>query len=218
MLFGNLDPATLFSRMIVLLIAFTIHEFAHAWTATQFGDDTPRLYGRLTLNPLAHLDPIGSLVLLFAGFGWAKPVPVNPYALRRHSSSALMWVSLAGPLSNLLLAILAAIPFRVGLANIYEAYTVGARLFPTFPQFLVEFIQINLVLMLFNLIPLAPLDGEKVLEYFAPPNWVRTLDNLRPYGPMLLLVIVLVLPMFGIDLIGWIIGPPLQALLILLVG
>ncbi|MBN1145769.1 MAG: site-2 protease family protein [Anaerolineales bacterium] len=218
MLFGNLDPATLFARLIVLLIAFTIHEFAHAWTATQFGDDTPRQYGRLTLNPFAHLDPIGSLVLLFAGFGWAKPVPVNPYALQRRSSSALMWVSLAGPLSNLLLAILAAVPFRVGLADVYEGFTVEARLFPTFSQFLVEFLQINLVLMLFNLIPLAPLDGEKVLEYFAPPNWAPTLDSIRPYGPMILLVIVIVLPMFGIDLIGWIIGPPLQALLLLLVG
>jgi Zn-dependent protease len=218
MLLGNLDPATLFSRLVVLLVAFTIHEFAHAWTATQFGDDTPRLYGRLTLNPLAHLDPIGSLVLLFAGFGWAKPVPVNPYALQRRSSSALMWVSLAGPLSNFLLAILAAIPFRLGWANVYDGFAPGARLFPTFSQFLVEFIMINLVLMLFNLIPLAPLDGEKILEYFAPPNWVRTLDNIRPYGPMILLVIVFVLPIIGIDLIGWIIGPPLQSLLLLLVG
>ena len=77
----GLDPATLIARIIVLVVAFTIHEFAHAWTATWFGDDTPRYYGRLTLNPLVHLDPMGSLVLMVAGFGWAKPVPVDPYTL-----------------------------------------------------------------------------------------------------------------------------------------
>jgi len=75
----NLDPSTLISYLFLLLTSFPIHEFAHAWTANFFGDDTPRMNGRLTLNPLAHLDPIGSLLLLFAGFGWAKPVPVNPY-------------------------------------------------------------------------------------------------------------------------------------------
>lgn len=216
MIFG--DPATLIARLIVLVIAFTIHEYAHAWTATQFGDDTPRLYGRLTLNPLAHLDPMGSLVLLFAGFGWAKPVPVNPYALQRRSSAALMWVSLAGPFSNLLLAILAAVPFRLGMASVYTGFAPSESYFPSLSKILVEFISINLVLLLFNLIPLAPLDGEKILEYFAPPTWARTLDNIRPYGPMILVVIALVLPFFGIDLIGWIIGPPLQALLSLLVG
>jgi Zn-dependent protease len=218
MLFNSLDPATLIARLIVLVIAFTIHEFAHAWTATQLGDDTPRINGRLTLNPIAHLDPIGSLVLLFAGFGWAKPVPVNPYALQRHSSSALMWVSLAGPLSNFLMAILAAIPFRAGLADVNAGFATSTTFFPSFSKILIEFLYINLVLMLFNLIPLAPLDGEKILESFAPPSWWRTLDNIRPYGPMILLVIAIVLPMFGIDLIAWIIGPPLRALLLLLVG
>ena len=218
MLLDAFNPATLIARLIVLLIAFTIHEFAHAWTATQFGDDTPRLYGRLTLNPLAHLDPIGSLVLLFAGFGWAKPVPVNPYALQRRSSSALMWVSLAGPFSNFLLAVLAAIPFRLGWADLSAGFAPSDSIFPSFSMLMVEFISINLLLMLFNLIPLAPLDGEKILEFVAPPNWVRTLDDIRPYGPMILLVIVFVLPMFGIDLIGWIIRPPLYALLSLLVG
>src|SRR5512139_2451174 len=113
----GLDPSTLICRIIVLLTAFSVHEFAHAWTANYFGDDTPRQNGRLTLNPLAHLDPIGSIVLLFAGFGWAKPVPVNPYALERRSPAALMWVSLAGPLSNLLMALIAAIPFRLGLIS-----------------------------------------------------------------------------------------------------
>ena len=101
----NISPATMISRIITLLIAFTIHEFSHAWVADYFGDDTPRAHGRLTLNPAVHLDLMGTLMLLFAGFGWAKPVPVNPFVLRRRSPAAMMLVSVAGPLSNLLLAI-----------------------------------------------------------------------------------------------------------------
>jgi Zn-dependent protease len=214
----NMDPATLIARIIVLIVAFSIHEFAHAWTATRLGDDTPRLYGRLTLNPLAHLDPMGSLVLLVAGFGWAKPVPVNPYALSRHSRAALMWVSLAGPFSNLLLAILAAIPFRIGLVSLSDVYFSQGSFFPGAAKILYEFVLINLILMLFNMIPLAPLDGEKILDYFAPPSIAQTLDNIRPYGPMLLIVIAVVLPYFGVDPIGWLLGPPLNALFGLLVG
>jgi len=168
-MFQNLDPATLITRLIVLVVAFTIHEFAHAWVATRYGDNTPRLAGRLTLNPLVHLDPIGSLVLLTAGFGWAKPVPINPYVLTRRSASAVMWVSLAGPASNLLMAGIAAIPFQLGLVAISAAFIPSGSILPTLPQFLFEFVYINLVLFLFNLIPIAPLDGEKILSYFMPP-------------------------------------------------
>jgi Zn-dependent protease len=111
-MFSLPSPAEFIAYVFVLLVAFTLHEFSHAWTATYFGDDTPRMNGRLTLNPLRHLDPIGSLLLLIAGFGWAKPVPVNPNVLQRRSAAAMMWVSMAGPFSNLVMAILAAIPFR----------------------------------------------------------------------------------------------------------
>ena len=212
----NLDPSTLISYMFVLLTSFSVHEFAHAWTANYFGDLTPKMNGRLTLNPLAHLDPIGSLLLLVAGFGWAKPVPVNPYALQRRAPSAMMWVSLAGPLSNLLMAILAAIPFRLGLVSIIDAQTAlatrGSHFFPTIPQLLWVFININLLLMLFNLIPIAPLDGEKILEYFLPPAGSRFLDTIRPFGPMILLAIVF------LGVLGWIIYPPLSLLMSVLVG
>src|SRR3990172_12571109 len=101
----------------ILLVALPVHEFAHAWTADQLGDDTPRLAGRLTINPLAHLDVIGSLLLLFGGFGWAKPVPINPYALQRRTPAGVMIVAAAGPLSNLALALLFAIPFPLGLVS-----------------------------------------------------------------------------------------------------
>jgi Zn-dependent protease len=214
----SLGPATLIARLIVLVVSFTIHEFSHAWSATRLGDETPRQYGRLTLNPLAHLDPMGSLLLLLVGFGWAKPVPINPYALLRRTPAGVMWVSLAGPFSNLLMAILAAVPFRMGLVSVVEGMTNTRAILPNPSLILVQFITINLLLCLFNLIPLAPLDGEKILDYFLPPSMAKVFENIRPYGPVILIVLVLVGPMFGLDIIGMIIMPPLRALFGFLVG
>ena len=214
--FLDIAPSTLISHLVVLLVAFTVHEFAHAWTANYFGDTTPEANGRLTLNPLAHLDPIGSLLLLVAGFGWAKPVPINPYALQRSAPSAVMWVSFAGPLSNLLMAIAAAIPFRLGIYSVYDAqmalFSAESHFLPTLPQLLYTFVQINLILMLFNLIPLAPLDGDKIAEYFFPRSWLRVLDRIRPYGPVILLLLVF------LGVLWYIIGPPLSLLMNVLVG
>lgn len=214
----NLDPATLISRLFVLIVAFTIHEFAHAWTANRYGDMTPRLSGRLTLNPLAHLDPIGSLVLLTAGFGWAKPVPINPYVLTRRSSAAVMWVSLAGPVSNVLMAVIAAIPFRLGLVSIGAALAQNESFLPTPSQFLFEFVYINLVLFLFNLLPIAPLDGEKILSYFLPPPISTFMDTIRPFGPFILLGVAVIGPFIGLNILSSIMGPPLEAMLLLLLG
>ena len=218
----DLDFSTLISRIIVLLTAFSFHEFAHAWTADYFGDDTPRHNGRLTLNPLAHLDPMGSLLLVVAGFGWAKPVPVNPYALKQRSPSALMWVSLAGPASNLLLAVLASAFFRFNIISLEQAfndsYSSGSHLIPTLPQLFLEFIVINFVLMLFNLIPLAPLDGEKIADFLLPQTWSNKLAQIRPYGPMILMVLFIAGPYIGIDILGWIIGPALQFLFRIFIG
>jgi Zn-dependent protease len=212
----DLDPSTIISHLFVLVIAFTIHEFAHAITADYFGDTTPRMNGRITLNPLAHLDPIGSLLLIVAGFGWAKPVPINPYALQRRSPSAVMWVSLAGPLSNLLMAIIAAIPFRLGLVSLLDAqmaiFSGDTHFLPTIPQIWYIFVQINLLLMLFNLIPIAPLDGEKIAEYFFPPSWARALETIRPYGPLILMAVVF------LGVLSFIITPPLRLLLTVLLG
>jgi len=204
--------------LIILFTAFPVHEFAHAWTANYFGDDTPQRDGRLTLNPLAHLDLFGSVLLIIAGFGWAKPVMVNEYALRRHSSAALMWVALAGPLSNFGMAILAAIPFRLGLVSIADIGQRSGALLPTFAWFLFIFVQVNLFLMLFNLLPLSPLDGEKVLSYFLPPNLAHGLEVIRPYGPLIFIALIFVLPMVGIDVIGTVIRPVLSFLSHLLTG
>ena len=214
MLFGGIDLATIIANIFVLIVAFTVHEFAHAWTANYFGDDTPRSYGRLSLNPLVHLDVMGSLMLLVAGFGWAKPVPVNIYALERRAKAAPMLVALAGPFSNLLMAILAAIPFQLGLLQpVFPAGRV-----PTVEMILTQFIFINLVLMLFNLIPIAPLDGDKILDFFLPYEWSRRLDTIRPYGPIILLAVIFLGPYVGLNLLGFILGPPLQAMFTLLVG
>ena len=218
----NINLATLISRVIILVIAFTIHEFAHAWSADSFGDRTPRINGRLTLNPLAHLDPIGSLMLLFAGFGWAKPVPVNPYTLRQHSRSAMMWVSLAGPLSNFVLALLAALPFQLNwftLNDLLNSYaSSGSAILPSPVEFLFDFITINLVLGLFNLIPLAPLDGDKIAQFFLPDEWNRSLDRIRPYGPLILVSLFMIGPSLGLDVLGWMIRRPLGYLINLLIG
>ncbi|BAJ62101.1 MULTISPECIES: site-2 protease family protein [Anaerolinea] len=205
----NVDPISLISRAITLIVALTLHEYAHARTAQAFGDPTPEMYGRVTLNPLAHLDPLGSLMMIFVGFGWAKPVPINPYVLSRRSTAAPMLVALAGPFSNFLLALAAAIPFRAGLIPVNEAISGSSFL----PQFLLNFIVINLLLMFFNLIPLAPLDGDKIIEFFLPPSWAQALERIRPMGPMLLMVILFVLPWVGIDVFGTLLYPPIGNLL-----
>ncbi len=195
------------SNFVILFIALPFHEFSHAFVANAFGDDTPRLNGRLTLNPAAHLDLMGSLMLLIARFGWAKPVPINPYALQKRNSAAVMWVSLAGPLSNLLLALLAVVPLKAGLVS---PFAQGVGPLPSLYTFLINFIAINLLLFVFNLIPLAPLDGEKIFDYFLPPQFSRFMDTIRPYAPAILLALVFLGPMVGINLIGWIINPVLH--------
>jgi Zn-dependent protease len=214
----DLNLPTLISRIFVLLTAFAVHEFAHAWTADRFGDPTPRNNGRLTLNPMAHLDPMGSLMLIAVGFGWAKPVKVNTYILGRRSSAAMMWVALAGPASNLLMALIAAIPFQLGLVTAFGALSNPGTIVPSLDKLLWEFVYINLLLMLFNLIPLAPLDGEKVLYYLMPYSGKQVMDNIRPYGPLILLAVVFMGPLLGINILGSVIGPPLTGLMSVLVG
>lgn len=201
----NLDLTTIVNLVITMLIAFTMHEYAHAWTADQLGDDTPRLNGRLTLNPLAHLDPLGALMLLIAGFGWAKPVPVNPYLLMRRTPAGAMLVSIAGPFANLVMAIVGALPFRMGLLNLLDS---NPQFVITAMRFLTIFISTNLLLLFFNLIPIFPLDGEKVMEYFLPPRGKEFLYRIRPYGQMILMGLILLGSVAGFNLLGMLIGIP----------
>jgi Zn-dependent protease len=212
-------PPQLIVYAIILFTCFPVHEFAHAWTANYFGDNTPRANGRLTLNPLAHLDPMGALLMIVVGFGWAKPVPINPYVLEQRLPAAPMLVSLAGPMSNLLMAIVASAFFRLGLVSTNAIGIAPGAILPSFPWFLFYFIYINLLLMLFNLLPLFPLDGEKVLDYFLPPAGQRVLDDIRPYSSLILMVLLFVLPFaLGINVIGSVIQPVLFQIMRLLIG
>ena len=177
------------------------------------------------MNPIKHLDWFGSVLLpiimiatnIGFVFGWAKPVPINPYALRRRSSAAPMLVSLAGPMSNFLMALIAGIFFRVGLVSISDI-SAPTGILPTGATFLFMFIRINLLLMLFNLIPLYPLDGEKVLEYFLPPAGLRVLDSIRPFSPIILMGVFFLLPMLGFDVLGTVLLPALNAITGFLIG
>lgn len=212
----NLSPQTLIANLLTLLIALTIHEFSHAFVATRFGDETPRMDGRLTLNPLKHLDPVGSIMLVLVGFGWAKPVRVNPYALSQKDPSALMWVSLAGPFSNFMLAVFAAVPFR--FSGFIQLYFSTNAFIHFIPFFLYIFLQINLLLMLFNLIPLSPLDGAKIAVDILPPRWGRALEKIQPYGMFILIAILFVLPLLHVDVFGFLITPVISNLAHALTG
>lgn len=205
-------------RIIILFIAFTVHEFSHAFVADRYGDSTPRMNGRLTLNPGAHIDIFGALMLIIAGFGWAKPVPINPYALRRRSKSAVMWVSLAGPISNLLLALVGSVVFIL-LWNFAGINSFdGAGFGPTILEFFYYFILINISLAVFNMLPIFPLDGEKVLDYLLPPSGQDFLASIRPYGSMILLFVVFLLPRLGLDIFGAVLNPVINIWMTLLTG
>jgi Zn-dependent protease len=214
----GLSAAVLIARSVTLLIAFTIHELAHAVSADRLGDMTPRRMGRITLNPLAHLDPIGTIMLLVAGFGWAKPVMVNPYNMRGNPRTMMALVALAGPASNLLMASMAAIPFRLGLIDF--TFTSSNAIVPSPDFMLSQFLWINIILAIFNLIPIPPLDGYKILMGILPPNISYRLQPLEQYGMLILLALVF-LPGFipGMpDIIGTIMITASSFLLNVMIG
>lgn len=209
---GNLDIATIVARVIVLLIAFTIHELAHALTADYLGDPTPRNMGRITLNPLKHLDPFGTLMLIIAGFGWAKPVMVNPMNMRGNPRTSMAIVAAAGPLSNIVMALLTALVFRLGLVDFSMFPSTGNL--PSLAFVLSNFIWINLILAFFNLIPVPPLDGSKILFAILPGELVFRLRPLEQYGFIILMLLIFFVP----SVINVLVGLPAQATLQLLLG
>ena len=169
----------------VLLIAFTVHEFAHAFTAYKFGDDTAKDQGRLTLNPIHHLDPIGTLLIFIAGFGWARPVPVNRHHFKNPRLAGIV-VSLMGPVSNFALAILgAAIFFLLVITGIAAHLPLMAV------QFFNLFIWMNVLLFVFNLLPLPPLDGYRIIEDLVSPSLRAKLTRYEQYGSLIFLILVI---------------------------
>jgi Zn-dependent protease len=181
-----------------VLIAITVHEYAHGFVAYYYGDNTAKLAGRLTLNPIAHLDPIGTLMLLIFRIGWAKPVPIN-YGNLRHPKQDMIKVSFAGPFSNIVIAFLFAILLRVNdvlLQNILLNYLNHLPdLMLTFIRGWFVFLQtgvlINLALAIFNLIPIPPLDGHHILLGILPPKWAQQYAKLNhTYGMIILLLLI----------------------------
>ncbi len=213
----NILPAVIVVA-IMLLVGFPVHEFAHALAAYRLGDSTAKQFGRLTLNPIAHFDPLGGILLAVSfigagfGFGWAKPTPVNPANLAGGRQGEAL-VAAAGPLSNLVLAAAAALPLRFLLATPGLAEQVPSMII----QILYLFVFINLVLMIFNLLPIPPLDGSKVLFAFLPPRlswqWRPVLEQ---YGFILLLLLFFLPP--GNSIGGRIFIPIIDAFFSLLVG
>jgi len=149
--------------VVALIVAATVHEYAHAYVADRLGDPTPRAQGRLTLNPLAHLDPVGALLILIFRFGWAKPVPINPANFTNWRRDTML-VAAAGPLANITLLFIVGIPYKLGLLDIGAA----AAAMPI-DRLLQVMLQINAMLAVFNLIPIPPLDGSKILMGLLPP-------------------------------------------------
>ncbi len=178
---------------LIMVVSIAVHEFSHALTADRLGDPTPRAQGRLTLNPLAHLDPFGTILLLLMGFGWGKPVQYDPYNLNNvHRDSA--FIALAGPVSSLLLAVLGAVVFRVvgeaaGIIGIIVEYVV----------------RLNVMLAVFNLLPIYPLDGFRVVAGMIPHDRLDEWLALERYGMIFLLL--LILPIGGGSMLGNIIQP-----------
>ena len=203
------DVSTIIARIVVLIIAFTIHELSHAVTADYLGDPTPRRMGRITLNPLKHLDPIGTLLLIVAGFGWAKPVMVNPMNMRGNPRTSMAIVAAAGPVSNLLMAAIAAVFFRLGVVSFTQT---SSALSPSL--LLSEFIWINLILAFFNLIPIPPLDGSKILFAILPGELVYRLRPLEQFGFIILMAVVFFVP----AVLNVLVGLPASATLQLLIG
>ncbi|MFA4859000.1 MAG: site-2 protease family protein [Candidatus Margulisiibacteriota bacterium] len=171
----------------VILIVIAVHEFAHAKVADVLGDPTARYAGRLTLNPIKHLDPIGFLMLLVAGFGWATPVPVNPYNFA-NPRRGILYVSLAGPLSNFFCAWVVGTILRLVPAAVWWGLPAH---FYFLKMALDYFVWISLALGVFNLIPVPPLDGFKILENLLPPSAYHIAENLNRYGFLLLIVVIL---------------------------
>jgi Zn-dependent protease len=187
-----------------ILLALTFHEYAHGYVANKYGDDTAKRMGRLTLNPLAHLDPLGTIMIFLVHFGWAKPVPVNPYRLRDPKKDMLK-ISVAGPLANMLLALMSGILLRVIFASVgapYQHSIIALLIF-----MVVMSLQINLALAIFNVLPIAPLDGSKILFGLLPAKYEKVIYFLERYGPFILIGSIIFGRVTGVPILGGLIWP-----------
>jgi len=205
--------------LLSLLIAIDVHEFAHAWMANELGDPTARYQGRLSLNPLVHLDPLGTMMMLFSvfsgfGIGWGKPVPVDPRYLRKGPRVGMGMVAAAGPMSNLILAAIAAVPIRLGLSLPWSLLNL-----------LLILISVNISIALFNLLPIPPLDGASILRGILSTIRARwayqvsdALDRMQVQGPMIFLLLIVADQVLPISILGLVLGTPYRLLYRLILG
>jgi len=200
----------IFFLIIALLLALSFHEAAHAYTAYILGDPTSKIQGRVTLNPLKHLDTVGTIMIFitfFSGFGigWGKPVPVNPYNFKDYKKGEAL-TALAGPMANFILALISSFPIR------YFPSSIPTEL----NQFLQIFIMLNIGLMCFNLIPIPPLDGSKILFMFLPDKYYSYRPQLEKNGPAILLGVIIFGQILNIPLLFWVLSPMMNFTLFLL--
>lgn len=226
----DIDPfaaLVFFGAIVTALIAgISFHEFSHAFTADLLGDGLPRRMGRVTLNPIAHLDPAGTILMLVIGFGWGKPVPINPNATANPKASLALTAG-AGPLSNFIVAAIAGLPLKLDLVpwispfnldNFSQLSQFGFSTEEYIGLYLSSICFFSIILGVFNLIPIAPLDGFKVAVGLLPHDLSRAFAQLEPWGPAILITL-LVLPFFtGVGLLYEVMGPPIRLLLNLFAG
>lgn len=196
-------PYVLIGLLLSLLIGITVHEFSHAWMANRLGDPTPRTMKRLSLNPLRHLDPFGTIFLLLVGFGWGKPVPYNPHYLR-HGKKDELKLALAGPISNFILALIFALPYRF---SYYLHLDLSAN-----PLFIICAVitEINIILAVFNLLPIPPLDGSKIIFLFLSEEARAQFERI---GPLILMGLIFIIYILKINVFGIILSPIIEWLL-----
>jgi Zn-dependent protease len=215
-----------FGAVVTALIAgITFHEFSHAFVAERLGDSTARSMGRISLNPLRHLDPFGTIVLFFAGFGWGKPVPVNPYRLRNGPQAGRAMVAGAGPVSNLLFALIASLPMQFDILPWRSPFLIPFRLTgwgleDYLGLYLASVVIFNVVLAVFNLLPIAPLDGFSVALGLMPRDLAFSFARLEAYGPGILMLIIVLPYLTGgsVSILAEVISPIINAITELLSG
>ncbi len=210
----SFDPAGavigLIAFAIALVVAITVHEFSHALSAFRLGDNTAKNLGRLTLNPMAHLDPFGTIMIVVGGFGWGRPTPVSSWNLRIGEKAGMAVVSIAGPISNLLVAFLVALPIRLDLFDWQQSVVTRELMSALFKW--------NIILAAFNLLPIAPLDGFKIVLGLLPRDAALSFAKTERYGPMVLMLLIISGLAFGIPVLGYIMNPIISALRLLVLG
>src|SRR5450759_4225362 len=212
-MFHNANVVDIFFQIIVLLFAICVHESAHAWTANRLGDPTAKMPGRVSLNPLVHIDPIGTvlmpltlIILGFPPFGWAKPTPVDPRNFKNQVRDDIL-TAVAGPASNFLIAFVSVVVLAIlvhGSNTPIGRHAPAASTAAALTTLFYDAMWINVILAVFNLIPLPPLDGSHVIRHFLSYNALRVYDRIGYFG---LIAVIFILPMIGFDIIGMLITP-----------